>query len=99
MKAPSLLKFVEWQSSGSEEWHCNDTSDLASIRGLWWVPARLLGMTPANYVKWLIENYKPDHISFNNDVLLFSWDKSNYAIMHKFVLYINKVSRDKKFLI
>ena len=99
MKALSLLKFVEWQSSGTDEWHCNDTSDLASVRGLWWVPARLLGITPVEYVKWLIENYKPDHISFNNDVLLFSWDKNNYATMHKFVLYINSESRKRKFIL
>lgn len=99
MKASSLLKFVEWQSSGTDEWHCNDTSDLASVRGLWWVPARLLGLAPADYVKWLIKNYKPDHITFDNDVLLFSWDKNNYARCHNFVLYINKTARDKKFII
>lgn len=99
MKAPSLLKFVEWQSSGTDEWHCNDTSDLASVRGLWWVPARLLGLAPADYVKWLIKNYKPDHISFDNDVLLFSWDKNNYARCHSFVLYINSESRKRKFIL
>ena len=98
MKAPALLKYVEWQSS-TDEWHCNDTSDLASVRGLWWVPARLLGLAPADYVKWLIKNYQPDHISFGNNVLLYSWDKNNYAKCHSFVLYINKTARDKKFII
>lgn len=92
-----ILKYTEWESVSG--WHCNDVSDLAGISGYWWVPARLLNMTLVDYVKWLRENYAPDYMSFDGKTLLFSWDKSNYSKCHAFVLYINRVARNKKFLV
>jgi hypothetical protein len=92
-----ILKYTEWESASG--WHCNDVSDLAGISGYWWVPARLLNMTPVDFIKWLIENYKPDHVSFNGKTLLYHWDKDHYSNMHAFVLYINKIARNKNFFI
>ena len=94
-----ILKYTSWQSP-TGKWYCNDTSDLAGIAGLWWVPARLMELTPAAYVKWLVETYKPDHITFtDNNVLIYSWDKEHYSLMHSFVLYINRVAKNKNFLV
>ena len=56
-----LLKYTEWQGSAGS-WYCNDTSDLTSVRSLWWAPARMMNMTPAEYVEWLVTNFKPDYI-------------------------------------
>lgn len=92
-----ILKYQEWQSP-TGYWHCNDVSDLAGISGYWWVPARMLGLTPADYVKWLIKNYQPDRISFNGKTLLFSWSKEHYGKCHKFVLDINREARNRKFI-
>ena len=57
-----LLKYVEWEING--RWYCNDTSDLCSVRAKWWAPARMLGISPAEYVQLLIERFKPDRIQY-----------------------------------
>ena len=91
------LEYSDWQS-GSGEWNCNDVKDLAGISGYWWIPARMMDMTPAEFVKWLVENYHPDKISFNGKTLLYSWSKEHYSKCHKFVLDINSIARKKNFI-
>ena len=93
-----VLVYKEWQG-GSGNWYCNDVSDLAGISGKWWVPARMLEMAPAAYVQWLIDNYHPTTLIWNGEILIYSWDKNHYADMHKFVLYINRIARQKNFLV
>lgn len=93
-----ILHYQEWQSP-TGYWHCNDVSDLAGISGCWWVPARMLGITPADFVALLVEKYQPDKISFNGKTLLYSWKRENYGKMHSFVLWINATSRKKHFLV
>lgn len=93
-----VLKYSEWQSP-TGQWHCNDVSDLGGQAGMWWIPAYLLGKTPSEYVEWLIDNYKPDHVHFNGKTFLYSWAKENYAKCHSFILYINKCARNKNFLV
>lgn len=90
---------TEWESTTG--WHCNNVNDLGGISGEWWVVARLLDLSPADYIKWLIENYKPDYMYFDHDKenFFFHWDKSNYSKAHAFVLYINSVARKKNFII
>lgn len=90
-----IYKVTEWQSP-TGYWHCNDTSDLAGIAGLWWVPARVLGVSPAEYIEILVRDFKPDNISFNN-ILLFSW--KNQSDMRKYKNWINKIARDKNFIV
>lgn len=51
---------------------CNDVSDLAGISGYWWVPARMLGISPASFVQLLIEKFQPDKIKFTGNVLMCS---------------------------
>ena len=74
MGKPQLLKYTEWQGANGC-WYCNDTSDLASPRSLWWAPARMMNISPADYVQWLIKEFKPDTIVYNQekDVLIYSW--------------------------
>ena len=98
MKAPQLLKYEEWQS-GSGKWYCNDTSDLTSARALWYTPARFLEITLEDYILLLINDFKVDNISFNNNILIYSWEKEHYSLCHKFVLWINKKAREKKFIV
>lgn len=93
----AILKYTEWESVSG--WHCNDVSDLAGLAGMWWVPARMLGMAPVDYIQWLVDKYSPDQISFDGKTLLYSWKPENYHKMHAFVLYINKYARDHKFFI
>ena len=93
-----LYKMVEWQD-GAGNFHCNDTSDLAGIAGYWWVPARMLDLTPAEFVEWLITNYHPDFTSFNGVTFLYWWKPENYGLMHKYLLYINAEARKRKFYV
>lgn len=93
-----LLHYDEWQG-GSGVWYCNDTSDLCSVRALWWAPARMMNISPAEYVKWLIENFKPDHVSYNEerDVLIYSWDKQ--SDMRAFKNRLNALARKYNYVI
>ena len=93
-----LLKYTEWQGANGN-WYCNDTSDLSSIRSLWWAPARMLNLSPADYVKWLVDNFHPDQVLYNQerDVLIYSWRK--IADMRVFKNKINALARQHKFII
>ena len=95
------LKYSEWSTMGhsGEKWHCNDVEDLGNGSGYWWLPARMLSMTPAAYLKWVIDNYKPDEIKYNKDCSLVYWSWNSQIAMRKFKNDINKIARDKKFII
>ena len=93
-----LLKYTEWQGANGN-WYCNDVSDLSSVRSLWWAPARMLNLSSADYVKWLVENFHPDQVLYNQerDVLIYSWKK--IADMRVFKNKINALARQYKFII
>lgn len=93
-----LYKMSEWQSV-TGYWHCNCVDDLAGTSGLWWVPARIMSLTPAAYIKWVIKEYKPDKIYANKEkcLVFFSW--KNQTQMRKFKNQINKKAREKNFQI
>ena len=94
-----LYKMSEWIDSAGN-CHCNDTSDLSGISGYWWVTARLLDMTPANFVKWLVETYQPDYVSLSKyNQLYYWWNKEHYNKAHSYLLYINRISRQKNFIV
>ena len=98
MSKPALLKYTEWQGS-SGLWYCNDVSDFTSKRGLWYTPARLLEITLEDFILLLINDFKVDNISFNNNILIYSWEKEHYSLCHKFVLWLNKKAREEKWII
>lgn len=90
-----IYKMEEWQS-GSGNWYCNDTSDLGKGSGLWWHPARILGMTAADFITLLVKEYHVDNIQFNN-ILIYSWKKQ--SDMRKFKNFINKKAREASYMI
>jgi hypothetical protein len=98
MSKPQLLKYTEWQGANGN-WYCNDTSDLSSVRSLWWTPARMMNISSAEYVQWLVENFKPDVIEYNQerDVLVYSWRKQ--ADMRIFKNKLNALARKYNFII
>lgn len=83
----------EWESPSG--WHFNCTDALGTTYSQWYYPARILDMAPADYIKFVINNYKPEKISINKDkcLVFFSW--KNYSNMHKLVLLINREARKK----
>ena len=96
-KPAQLLRYVEWGEPGA--WYCNDTSDMCSIRALWWAPARMLGLAPAAYVQLLIERFHPDRIMYSeeHDVLVYSWRKIEDC--RKFKNWLNAEARKRNFII
>ena len=92
-----LLKYVEWGEAGA--WYCNDTSDLCSIRAKWWAPARMLNISPAEYVQLLIDKFHPDRIKYfeEADVLVYSWRKQ--ADMRIFKNWLNAQARKYNYII
>lgn len=91
-----ILKYSEW-SDGIGNWYVNDTSDLLSPRALWWAPARMLNISPVEYVQLLIENFHPDTIKYSleYDVLIYSWKSIEQA--RKFKNWINAQARKYQF--
>lgn len=86
-----LLHYDEWGDCTG--WTCNDTSDLCSQRGLWWIPARMLHISPVEYVEMLITRFKPDRIKYfpDTNVLVYSW--RNQSDMRRFKNFINAEAR------
>lgn len=90
-----LLKYSEWQG-GSGRWYCDDIDVLSKERNPWFLPARLLGLTPAQYLQWVIDNYSPDHFMHNADYSFvgWSWDHKNQGKMRKFKNKINSLAKE-----
>lgn len=93
-----LYKVTEWQK-GSGSWTFNCVDNLASNAGVWYAPARILNMSPAEYIEYVIKNYPPENIHWCKDkcLVFFSW--KNKEDMHPLVLLLNREARKKNFQI
>lgn len=93
-----LLKYEEWQGAGNT-WYCNDLKELSGLAGFWWIPARMLNISPAEYVELLITKFKPDRIKYyqEQDVLIYSWKNINDC--RKFKNWLNAEARKRNFII
>lgn len=92
-----VYKTSIWDESG-KIFHCNDIEDLGNNSALWYIPARILGITPAAYIKLMIEKFNAK-VSYlpKSAIILFQWD--NYNDCNKYKLFINKKARERKFII
>ena len=93
-----LYQMKEWETA-TEKWCCNCVDNLAHDSGVWYLPARILDMTPAAYLEYVVENFKPDNIHVNKEkcLVFFSWN--NQVEMRKFKNFINRKAREKNFQI
>ena len=91
-----IYHMEEWQDPIGY-WHCNDTNDLAHNSGVWYLPARILNMSPAKYIEWVINTYKPDEVSFGTDATVVSFKWKSQSQMRAFKNFINKKAREKNF--
>ncbi len=87
-----IYKCSVWQST-SGKWHCNDIEDLANGSGYWWIPCRILGMAPTDFILLLKDNFNASNFSYDtkSNVLLYSWEKQEDA--KKYCNWINKMAR------
>jgi len=92
-----LYKLTEWESESG--WHAGCLDDLGHDSNVWYLPARILGLSPAQFIEWLIKNYKPDHTHFCKDKCLFFFSWSSQSMMRQYKNLINAEARKKNFQI
>ena len=93
-----LYKCTEWQGA-SGIWYCEHTDSFPKDVQKWVVPARILGVSVDEFLKLLIEKFKPDQISYRKDGSFVSWGWSKQSEMRKFKNWINAESRRKNYQI
>lgn len=92
------LKMSSWQG-GSGSWYCGDIEELGKGSGHWSLPARMLGMTPAKYLEWVIKNFKPDNVFHSEDCNFVGFSWKDQSKMRKYKNYMNAEARRRKFQI
>lgn len=92
-----LYKATEWEAMSG--WKCGCVDNLKEDSGAWYMPARVLGITPAQFIELVINEYGADRVSFNKDACFFHYAWSSQEKMRKFKNYLNKVAREKNFQI
>ena len=92
-----LYKLSEWEICGS--WYCGDVEELGKGSNYWWLPARMLGMTPADYIKWVIDNFKPDNVRHSEDCSYVGWSWKSQTEVRKFKNQMNALARKHSFMV
>lgn len=92
-----IYKTEEWQG-GDGRWLVNDVSDLSGISSKWWVAAHVLGISYEDFVRLLVNKFHAQ-CSYRAaaNVLIFTFDSQTDA--RKYKNYVNKVARDKHFMV
>lgn len=82
----------EWQSP-TGKWHCNDVEDLGNGSGYWWIPCRILGIKPTDFILLLKETFNASDFTYSekSNVLLYSWEKQ--SDMRRYKNWINEMAR------
>ena len=94
----TLYQMTDWESP-SGIFYCEHTSSFPRNVQKWVVPARILGVTPADFLKLLIEKYQPDVIYHNEDCSFVSWGWRNKSKMKAYKNWMNAEARKKNFKI
>ena len=88
----------EWQGA-SGYWYCNCTSNLSNDGAKWYVPARILNISPADFIKLIINKYGADIVGYNQERNFFHYAWTEKTKMRSFKNFINAEARKKNFLI
>lgn len=91
-----LYREEEWQG-GSGLWYCGHTASFPKDVALWLVPARMMGISADEFLKWLITKHKPDNIYHNEDCSFVGWSWKSQAAMRKYKNEINALARKLNF--
>jgi hypothetical protein len=89
-----LYRAEEFELNG--RYFVNDTNIIDSSAPYWWVPCRILGISPADYVLLLKDKFHATKISYTT-ILHFSFDTLEDARTYK--NFINRKAREKNFII
>ena len=86
----------EWCGS-SGYWYCEHTASHPKDVQMWVVPARVLGISPAEFLKLLFAKFKPDRIFHNEDCSFVGWGWSSQSQMRAYKNWMNAEARKKNF--
>lgn len=92
-----LYKASSWQG-GSKQWYCSDIEDLGNHSGRWWIPCRILGISPESYVQILVETFKVSYISFNKEKNFLSFSWNNSVDCNKYKNWINQMAKKANYI-
>lgn len=90
-----LYKAEEWQGA-DDKWHVGDCSDLGHNSNCWYYPARILGISPAELILLLVNEYGAE-CKWLETTLIYKWGDLNKA--RKWKNFINARARAIKFYI
>jgi Uma2 family endonuclease len=93
----AIWKATEWETTSG--WHANCVDNLAKGSGAWWHPARILGISPAQFIELLLTKYKPDHFMYSKDTCFCTWSWSDQNKMREFKNFINRKAREANYQI
>ena len=94
----SIYKCAEWQGS-SGAWYVNDLNNTNPTSKKWWIPPIILQLSPVDYVKMLKEKFKAKDFLYKKEtnVLIFSFNSIEDA--RKYKNYINRIARERQFIL
>ena len=93
-----LYKSTEWQDA-TGNWLVNDTTSMTSIAIKWWVPMRMLNLTPEDYIRLLKDKFHVNYMKYvkDADLLIFSFATQEDERKNK--NWINKEARNRNYII
>ena len=59
----------------------------------------MMKISPAQYIKWVIDNFHPDDITHSEDCSFVGWSWKNQTDMRRFKNQINALARKENFMI
>lgn len=88
-----MYKCVEWESAAGNRWYVNDTSDLGHGSGDWWIPCRILGIAPVDFILMLKETFNATGFYYaeKTNFLGYYWERKKDAVKYK--NWINSMAR------
>ena len=92
-----LWRAEEWETESG--FHCNCISNLGQDSAAWYLPARILDLTPAQFIELLITKFKPDDFYFNPKTCFCCWSWKDQSKMRLYKNWLNAEARKKNFQI
>ena len=92
-----ILKLSEWEMN--DLWYTSDIESLGTGSGTWWYVPNMLGISPVEYVKLLINKFNAVKVKYSvsSDVLIYAF--ATQAAARTYKNYINKLARQTNFVI
>lgn len=96
-----LYKATEWGKDNT--WYVADVAEIgATTANLWWTPARILNISPAEFAALLKNTFNAKHIKYYppskdyQHLLVFTF--ATQAEARKYKNYINKKARERNYI-